>query len=203
MASVRKASKAKKPSKVKSKGKAKAARPKSKPKPSKKDIAKRSSKPAPKKKAATAKRAAPKRAKPLASAKKPARRTKAKTVIVGPAPVENPRAHAIARSMAAAVLDKKAIDVVILDVRGKASYADYIVLASGESQPQVRAMAEGIEAKLKAEGERPQSREGEEAGSWLLLDYGEVVAHLFDTDARGFYDLEGLWADAPRERVQS
>lgn len=145
----------------------------------------------------------PRRAGPLKSAVKKKPRTRAKAPRADTRPiVENEAARRLAHSMGLAVLEKKALDVVILDVRGKASYADYIVLASGESQPQVRAMAEAIEAKLKPEGNRVLSREGESPGSWLLLDYGDVVAHLFEQEARAFYDLEGLWADAPREQVK-
>ena len=99
------------------------------------------------------------------------------------------------------MVDKKGTDVLVLDVRGKASYADYIVVASGDTERMVNALAEGVEEKLRPEGKRPIGREGEQTGNWVLLDYSEVVAHLFLTDARGFYDLEGLWADAPRESV--
>lgn len=117
------------------------------------------------------------------------------------APKENPRALELARKIAALVADKKALDVVILDVRGMTSYADYFVVASGESERQVSAMAENVETKLKEDGTRPVGTEGYDTGHWVLLDYGEVVAHLFFTEVRSFYDLEGLWADAPREQV--
>jgi ribosome-associated protein len=119
------------------------------------------------------------------------------------APEKNEAALALARSLAGAVLDKKATDVVILDVRGRASYADYIVVASGESDTQLRAMADGVHEKLKAAGVRPFSTEGEAGASWVLLDYGDVVAHFFDGATRSFYDLEGMWADAPREPVEA
>jgi ribosome-associated protein len=117
-------------------------------------------------------------------------------------PAKNEAARALARELAQAVLDKKALDVVILDVRGRTSYADYIVVASGESDTQLRAMAEGVHEKLKASGVRPLSTEGEAGASWVLLDYGDVVAHFFDGATRAFYDLEGMWADAPRETVE-
>jgi ribosome-associated protein len=117
------------------------------------------------------------------------------------APPENPRAKALAHKIAQLLLDKKASDVLVLDVRGMASYADYIVLASAESDRQVSAMAENVHVKLKAEDAlHPSGTEGTEMGQWVLLDYGEVVAHLFLNDVRAFYDLEGLWADAPREK---
>jgi len=115
---------------------------------------------------------------------------------------DNPQAHALAKKIAAAVLEKKALDVVILDVRGRSSYADYLVLASGESERQVAAMADGVEDKLREDGLRPLGSEGHETGQWVLVDYGEVVGHFFHTEMRAFYDLEGLWADAGRESVR-
>lgn len=118
------------------------------------------------------------------------------------APAENPRAKALAHKVAQLLLDKKATEVLVLDVRGMASYADYIVLASGESDRQVSAMAENVHVKIKQEdGLHPTGTEGKETGQWVLLDYGEVVAHLFLNETRAFYDLEGLWADAPREKL--
>ena len=118
------------------------------------------------------------------------------------APVENPRAHGLARKIANLLSDKKALDIIILDVRGMTSYADYFVVASGESDRQVSAMAEHVLGKLKeSEGLRPIGHEGMETGQWVLLDFGEVVAHLFFSEMRAHYDLEGLWADAAREKV--
>ena len=120
------------------------------------------------------------------------------------APKENPQAKALAQRIAQLLVDKKALDVVILDVRGMTSYADYFVIASGESDRQVSAMAENVQVQLKTAdvgGLRPIGTEGLETGQWVLLDYGEVVAHLFLTDLRAHYDLEGLWADAAREKV--
>jgi len=132
--------------------------------------------------------------------RKPPRAPKLPRLPAAPPP-ENPQAKALARRIAELAVEKKATDVLILDVRGKTSYADYFVIASGESDRQVSAMAENVVTKLKEEGTRPVGTEGEETGNWVLLDYGEVVAHLFFTEVRAFYDLEGLWADAPRERV--
>lgn len=115
-----------------------------------------------------------------------------------PAPRANEAALRLLKEMAVAVSERKASDVLLLDVRGKSSYADYILIATGESDRQLQAMADAIHEKLKPQGQRPLSTEGHEGGSWLLLDYGDVVAHLFQADTRGFYDLEGLWADAAR-----
>jgi ribosome-associated protein len=117
-------------------------------------------------------------------------------------PPENPRAKALAHKIGQLLVDKKATDVLVLDVRGMSSYADYIVLASTESDRQVSAMAENVHTQVKHEdGLSPAGTEGRETGQWVLLDYHEVVAHLFLQDVRAFYDLEGLWADAPREKL--
>jgi ribosome-associated protein len=136
-------------------------------------------------------------------ARKKTTKKKALTPAAAPSPrVENPRAHALARKIGNLLSDKKALDVVILDVRGMTSYADYFVVASGESDRQVSAMAEHVLITLKqTEDLRPIGHEGMETGQWVLLDFGEVVAHLFFTEARSHYDLEGLWADAAREKV--
>ena len=136
--------------------------------------------------------------------KRPATKTKRKrTAPVRPTgPIkDNPEAKQLAHKIANAIVDTKGTDVLVIDVRGKAHYADYIVVGSGDSERMVNALAEGVEDKLRPEGKKPIGREGEQTGNWVLLDYGEVVAHLFLSDARGFYDLEGLWADAPREKV--
>ncbi|WP_208723291.1 ribosome silencing factor [Corallococcus llansteffanensis] len=116
---------------------------------------------------------------------------------------ENPKARELARRIGDLLLDKKASDVVILDMRGMTSYADYIVIASGESDRQVSAMAENVQVQLKqgAQPLRPISTEGLETGQWVLLDYDDVVAHLFNGEVRAFYDLDGLWADAPRVKL--
>ena len=114
---------------------------------------------------------------------------------------DDARAHALARRAAQLMLDKKALDVVLLDVRGMTSYADWFVLGSGESERQVGATAEYLREKLREEGFHLIGSEGFETGNWVLLDFGEVVVHLFFTEVRAFYDLDGLWADAPKEKV--
>lgn len=115
---------------------------------------------------------------------------------------ENPQAQALARRIANLLVEKKATDVLILNVMDKTSYTDFVVIASGDSDRQVSAMAEHVETTLKHEGgHRTLGSEGQQAGNWVLLDFGDVVVHLFLADTRSFYDLEGLWTDAPRERV--
>lgn len=115
--------------------------------------------------------------------------------------MDDPRAQALARRAAELMVDKKVLDVVLLDVRGMTSYADWFVLGSADSERQVGAAAESLREKLREEGFRIIGAEGFETGHWVLLDYGEVVVHLFSTEVRAFYDLDGLWADAPKEKV--
>ena len=141
-------------------------------------------------------------AKRPAAKKKTAARKKAAPAPAAPTRAENPRAHAIARKIGNLLSDKKAVDIVILDVRGMTSYADYVVVASGESDRQVSSMAEHVLGKLRdSEGLRPVGHEGMDTGQWVLLDFGEVVAHIFYSEMRAHYDLEGLWADAGKEKV--
>ena len=98
--------------------------------------------------------------------------------------------------------EKKAEDLVILELERKVSYCDYFLICSGRNRRQVRAIAESISATFKQEiGLAPLSIEGMESGRWVLLDFGEVVVHVFDEPLRGFYDLEGLWKDAPRQNI--
>ena len=95
-------------------------------------------------------------------------------------------------------MDHKAIDLVILEVKNLSSFTDYFIICSGNSDRQVQAIAAHIEEKLGKEGLRPLSIEGKREGRWVLLDYGDVVIHVFYQPVREFYDLERLWSDAPR-----
>ncbi len=92
----------------------------------------------------------------------------------------------------------KAIDPVILEVKNLCAFADYFLVASGTSRRHVQALAEHLDEALSRAGIEPLGREGLEEGSWVLLDYNEVIIHLFLQPFREFYDLEGLWAEAPR-----
>ena len=96
-------------------------------------------------------------------------------------------------------LDRKAEDVVALDLRGISSATDYFVLATGNSDIQVRAIAEHIVEELGREGLRPLHVEGLDRGRWVLLDFVDFVVHVFHPLAREFYQLELLWGDAPTE----
>jgi len=107
-------------------------------------------------------------------------------------------ARATAGAIAAAAIDKKAERVQILDVAGKVDYADFLVIMTGRSDRHAQALAQGIEEELKKHGIRPVAVEGLPHGSWVLMDFGEVVVHVFQDDARQLYDIEGLWLDAHR-----
>ena len=95
-----------------------------------------------------------------------------------------------------AVLGRKAIQVVILDVRNLTSYADVFIICSGRSNRQVTAIADFVQRDLKKKGKKPINVEGKKEGHWVLMDYGDVIIHIFYESLRGFYDLEGLWIDA-------
>jgi len=101
-----------------------------------------------------------------------------------------------------AVLGKKALRVVVLDLRGIAAFTDTFIICSGRSNRQVTAIAEHIEAELKKQGKRPLSVEGVKEGHWALLDYGHVVIHVFYESGREFYNLEGLWSDAKKVNIE-
>ena len=97
-----------------------------------------------------------------------------------------------------AALDRKAYDLVVLETGRVSSIADYFVICSGRSDTQVQSIAEGVEAQLAATGTRPLAIEGLPHGQWVLVDYGDVVVHIFYVPVREFYDLERLWVRAPR-----
>lgn len=99
-------------------------------------------------------------------------------------------------------LDKKASDPVVLAVADVVGYADYFVIVSARSPRQVRAIADGVRHTLKHEHELlPVGVEGAATGKWVLVDFDDVVLHVFQEGSRAFYDLEGLWSDAPRMPV--
>ena len=106
-----------------------------------------------------------------------------------------------ARRIAEAALDKKATDVVALDVREVVSFADTFVIASGGSDRHVRTIADAVVACAREGGEVPLGVEGEEDCRWVLIDLGDVVIHVFQPEVRQRYDLERLWSDAPPIRV--
>lgn len=104
---------------------------------------------------------------------------------------------ALARTVVAAAADKKAENVLLLDLRGLSSMADYFVVCSGVSERQLRAIADSIDEQVNNEfGITPHHVEGLNGG-WILVDYGDVVTHIFAPSLRAYYNLEGLWAKAP------
>jgi len=99
---------------------------------------------------------------------------------------------------AAAADDKKAHDVVALDISGIASFADYFLLCTGDSSRQMQAIADEVEKRLKANGLRPSHVEGYQNSEWILMDYIDLVIHIFSKTARAYYDLERLWRDGKK-----
>jgi ribosome-associated protein len=92
--------------------------------------------------------------------------------------------------------DRQAGDIVLLDTRKVCSFADYFVICTGESERQIRAIYEEVEHSLKKEGALPIHHEGTVDSGWLLLDYGDVIVHIFSTSEREFYQLDRLWGQA-------
>lgn len=95
-------------------------------------------------------------------------------------------------------LEKKARDLVVLEVRELTSIADYFIICSGSSDRQVQSIAQGIDENLSEAGHSPLSVEGAHRGHWVLMDFSDVIVHIFYEPVREFYDLEGLWGHAPR-----
>ena len=107
----------------------------------------------------------------------------------------------VALAVAEAALDRKALDVEILDVSGKVDYADYLVLCSGTSDRHVQAIADNVEQELRKKRLTMLGIEGLPESQWVLMDFGDVVVHVFSGELRSYYDLEGLWIDAARVPV--
>jgi ribosome-associated protein len=99
---------------------------------------------------------------------------------------------------AEAAADKKASDILVLDVSQLVVITEFFVIVSGSNDRQVKTIAQEIEHRLKETGLRARSREGEREGEWVLLDFGDLVVHVFQPAAREFYRIEHLWDDAPR-----
>ncbi len=97
-----------------------------------------------------------------------------------------------------AAQDKQAVDITVLKLAGVGAFAEYFLLCSGTSSPQIQAIGEAIDERLRREGLRFSHREGKPGAEWVLLDYGAFVAHIFSERARQYYDLERLWRSAER-----
>ena len=102
-----------------------------------------------------------------------------------------------ARQAAWAALDKRAVDVMVLDVQGLSSVTDYFLVCTGKSTTHMQAITDAIREKLKGADVRPLHAEGVPESGWILLDYGDVLIHVFLEDTRSYYALERLWGDAP------
>jgi ribosome-associated protein len=152
----------------------------------------------PKKKGPAGRAGAPLRKAPIVGPK----RTAPRRAAAPEAPPEPSAAtRELALALAAAGLEKKAIGIEILDVSGKVDYADFLVIMTGRSDRHVHAIATGIEEALRSKKVRPLSMEGLQAATWVLIDFSDVVVHVFQEDTRRLYDIEGLWIDAGRVDV--
>jgi ribosome-associated protein len=115
-----------------------------------------------------------------------------------PAKPKKPEGEALLRQMAKLCRDKRGEDIVALDVRGLADYMDFLLIVTGTSERQNRAIADHVVRSLRGSKVRPLSVAGAEPGTWICVDFVDIVLHLFDPATRRHYDLELLWNDAPR-----
>lgn len=104
----------------------------------------------------------------------------------------------VARDIAAVTWELKALNTVVIDLRGRVSYTDFVVVCSGTSDRHVHAIANRVDEAMREAGRPPLSTEGTEEGRWALLDYGDLIVHVFNQKARKDYDLERMWTEAPR-----
>jgi ribosome-associated protein len=109
--------------------------------------------------------------------------------------------EALAALLVEAAEEKKAWDPVVVDLRGKTTVADYFVICDGETDRQLRAIADGMLERARAHGIRPLAVDGYDEGTWILLDFDSVLAHLFLPGERAYYDLESLWDAAAKTRA--
>jgi ribosome-associated protein len=118
--------------------------------------------------------------------------------MTNPRPSSSVRGEQLLKLAAQAAASKKAVDMVGLDLAGLEGVADYFLICSGTSEPQVKAIAEAVEDQLRAAGAKPWHIEGREFRRWVLLDFVDVVVHVFHEKTREYYLLERLWGDARR-----
>jgi ribosome-associated protein len=151
----------------------------------------------------------------MASTRKPVRRPrkssatprqKAPRIHTGGKSAAAPRAASLrlpagVQTAVAAAQDKKALDLVVLDLRKASAFTDCFVIATGANMRQVQAIADGIEEAMATAGQRPSLVEGYDRGEWILLDYFDFVVHVFSPATREFYGLERLWGDAVRVEI--
>ena len=118
-----------------------------------------------------------------------------------PQPARTLETEDAVRIAARAASEKKATDLVVLDLRNAASFTEYFLICTGASTRQVQAVSNAVEEALLKSGKRPLHIEGYSSAEWILLDYGDFIVHVFSAASRRFYDLERLWRDAPRVEV--
>jgi ribosome-associated protein len=136
--------------------------------------------------------------KKTAAAKTTVRKTAARKPAAPPEPVKF-EGEVFARAAAGFASDKKAENILILDVRGISMVADFLLICDGSSLPHLRAIRNEVSDRMKQEHNiRPYAAHGTPDSGWMLLDFGDVVMHIFHAEKRAFYGLEDLWNDAPR-----
>lgn len=104
-------------------------------------------------------------------------------------------AKEMAKLAVAALEEKKAVDIKVIDIEKISALADYFIITSGTNRNQVQAMAEAVEEELQKHDIHPKNIEGYQTGNWILMDYGDIVLHIFDEENRLFYDIERIWKD--------
>jgi ribosome-associated protein len=109
----------------------------------------------------------------------------------------------MARLACAALEDKKAEEIKVIGIENVSTLADYFIIASGSNRNQVQAMVDNVEESLKNAGHSPKQIEGYQNANWILMDYGDLVIHVFDTENRLFYDLERIWRDGESVEIAS
>ncbi len=110
----------------------------------------------------------------------------------------NDTSRELALRVADILAETPAANSVVLDIRELSSFADFFVICSGENERQLRAITDKLQEELREEGIRPQRLEGTPNSGWIVLDYNDVIVHVFDQELRDFYKMERLWAEAPR-----
>lgn len=118
------------------------------------------------------------------------------------APTQEDELVTLARQVAEQTWDTKALNTVVIDLRGRVSYTDFVVISTGTSERHVKAIARNVETAMRQAGHVPLGIEGTDTGRWVLLDFGEVIVHLFHGDLRQEYNLEKMWVEAPRLELE-
>ena len=111
-------------------------------------------------------------------------------------------AEAFAREIAELTWERKALNTVVIDLRGRVSYTDFVIICTGTSDRQIQAIGRAVENGMAEAGFKPLGREGLESGKWGLIDFGDAILHIFSPTARQEFNLESMWTDAPRLELQ-